>query len=420
MASGQVSARWNPRGFTFIETEDKESVFFHASGIAAGFEQKDFRQGSTVEFEVTVTPRGSQAANVRCTAKASSRYKTLKSDAEGRITSWVADRGFGFAQMDEFPHVFVHATDVLSPEIEVGSDVRGDVVEDSQGRVKLEHAAVTGWSATGDTWHDWAYMPPKWEAQLAGLAEPEPWQYRFTKSSTPYPVLRKYLRGTFLRVLETAKIVEDETPSKKVAAFNTGLVTPLQQEIIAVFEAQKNASRYRLRGFELEGSREVLSLFGDNQPSIARYFDNPADVIFDDSLRFYIAVEHVDERQARAPQELKDNPEGFIAQINAQRDVIKRRVARNYKTAIPQYYRPRGRGQGALQLLVPLCLVKQDRVDLALAVEKINGVYRGNTVLTVDMAYTHARLITRPDTEWLRPDGDNVQPSVAATEEDPD
>jgi hypothetical protein len=29
--------------------------------------------------------------------------------------------------------------------------------------------------------------------------------------------------------------------------------------------------------------------------------------------------------------------------------------------------------------------------------------YRGHTVLTLDMAYTNARLVARPDSEWLVP-----------------
>ena len=75
----------------------------------------------------------------------------------------------------------------------------------------------------------------------------------------------------------------------------------------------------------------------------------------------------------------------------------KRRVRRNYKTAIPQYYR------GGLQLLLPLCLVEPHRADLALVVARENMVYRASTVLTLDMAYNNARLVARPDTEWLNP-----------------
>lgn len=74
----------------------------------------------------------------------------------------------------------------------------------------------------------------------------------------------------------------------------------------------------------------------------------------------------------------------------------KRRVRRNYKTAIPQYY------NGRLQLLLPLCLQTKANADLALVIEKENGVYRASTCLTLDMAINNARLIAKPDDEWLK------------------
>lgn len=78
-------------------------------------------------------------------------------------------------------------------------------------------------------------------------------------------------------------------------------------------------------------------------------------------------------------------------------NAAKRRVKRNYKTAIPQYNR------GRVQLLLPLCITSRDKADLALVVSRENQVYRGETVLTLDMAYNNARLLARPDREWLDP-----------------
>jgi hypothetical protein len=66
----------------------------------------------------------------------------------------------------------------------------------------------------------------------------------------------------------------------------------------------------------------------------------------------------------------------------------------------PQYY-PRVE---RLQLLLPICLVSDENVDLALAVEKTaSGNYLAHTVLPLDWAYTNARLICRPDSDWLTP-----------------
>jgi hypothetical protein len=83
-------------------------------------------------------------------------------------------------------------------------------------------------------------------------------------------------------------------------------------------------------------------------------------------------------------------------------DLSIKRVSWNFKTAIPQYY-PR---VCKLQLLLPVCLVSDEQVDLALAVEKTDsGSYLGHTVLPLDWAYRNARLICRPDSDWLAPEG---------------
>lgn len=82
------------------------------------------------------------------------------------------------------------------------------------------------------------------------------------------------------------------------------------------------------------------------------------------------------------------------------RDSLRLDSQRNFKTAIPQYY-PRVR---QLQLLLPMCLVSDDHVDMALAVEKTpSGTYLGHTALPLDWAYKNARLICRPDSDWLLP-----------------
>jgi hypothetical protein len=52
---------------------------------------------------------------------------------------------------------------------------------------------------------------------------------------------------------------------------------------------------------------------------------------------------------------------------------------------------------------LPLCLLKPSVADLALVVSTKEGQYRGDTILTLDMAYSNARLLCRPDSDWLKP-----------------
>jgi hypothetical protein len=78
-----------------------------------------------------------------------------------------------------------------------------------------------------------------------------------------------------------------------------------------------------------------------------------------------------------------------------------KRVEWNYKTAIPVYFPSRD----AMSLLLPLALVDEDQIDLALVVErKQSGAYQGQTVLPLAMAYNNSRLVTRPDSDWLKTD----------------
>ena len=53
-----------------------------------------------------------------------------------------------------------------------------------------------------------------------------------------------------------------------------------------------------------------------------------------------------------------------------------------------------------------LCLSDDEQsADVALVVEKQeSGNYQGQTILTLQMAYLDARLICRPNSEWLDPD----------------
>jgi len=76
------------------------------------------------------------------------------------------------------------------------------------------------------------------------------------------------------------------------------------------------------------------------------------------------------------------------------------KVCRNYKIAIPHWY------ENKIQLLLPLVLTNEDNIaELAFVIDKDKDrkIYRGKAVLSMDMAYIDARLITRPDDDWLTP-----------------
>lgn len=96
----------------------------------------------------------------------------------------------------------------------------------------------------------------------------------------------------------------------------------------------------------------------------------------------------------QSPQEFL-NSNNKINIINGALDTMKKKVSANYKLAIPQYY------EGKIQLLLPLCLMSDNKPDVAIAVTKKNNCYQGHTCLTLDMAYNNARLIAKPESNWL-------------------
>ncbi len=104
-----------------------------------------------------------------------------------------------------------------------------------------------------------------------------------------------------------------------------------------------------------------------------------------------------EENMKRIPseiQEVKNLQHIFSGAI----DMMKKKVSANYKIAVPQYF------NGKIQLLLPLCLVDPNVPDLALVVTKNSSgnFYQGHTCLTLEMAYNNARLIAKPDSNWLR------------------
>lgn len=133
-------------------------------------------------------------------------------------------------------------------------------------------------------------------------------------------------------------------------------------------------------------------------PEIANYFQDPTELIYDTRLDLRVNLDHIiDDNITRFPAQLQSIDKSKLSVVlGGTIEDAKKRVKRNYKTAIPQYY------DGKIQLLLPLCITSKSNADLALVVERGNNVYRASTCLTLDMAINNARLIAKPDDEWLK------------------
>lgn len=237
---------------------------------------------------------------------------------------------------------------------------------------------------------------------LATLAEPEDWVGNESDVSRPLPILDSYSRYTFARLRLEGKIaVADDG---EYAAFNTGLLTPHAEDVFALFAKNRmdNAQPWVFVRWAAESDRVIMLRFPD-PPAMAEYVHTAADLVYDWRRPLKLAYEHIlVDNLERFPGDLRQNAMRARQALDLGVAWALKRVRRNYKTVVPQWY-PR-LGAGGAQFLMPLDLSGDHDVDLALVVSAVgDNAYRGHTVLTLDMAYTNARLVARPDSDWLVP-----------------
>lgn len=256
--------------------------------------------------------------------------------------------------------------------------------------------------------HEFASWSPAALPTLAGMAQPDEWTYRHTSSDRPLPILRNYVVYTFRRAHYQGRVLEvSNSDGQRYAAFDTGLLTPHYERIFGFFIAQTRAEfpqPWFLQGFHRESDHRLMRF--EKLPERATYFDDPSDLLYDSRLDLRVQYEHiVNDRVERFPDSLQSDQRRRTEAVRQAVGHALFRVEQNYKTAIPQFHWDSRNEDdpGKLQLLLPLCLEDVSRADLALCVDKVGNVYRAATVLTLDMAYNNARLIARPDKEWLEP-----------------
>ena len=228
---------------------------------------------------------------------------------------------------------------------------------------------------------------------LETIVMDEDWDYKKAPTGKN-PILVNYIKHTFKKLFEEGKVYDQNGYS----VFNTGLVTEKQEEVFAFFQQNKfkGTIPWYFIGWRKSSDRDLMRF--SKLPEIANYFQDPTELIYDTRLDLRVNLDHIiDDNIARFPAQLQSIDKSQLSvMLGGTIEDAKKRVRRNYKTAIPQYY------DGKIQLLLPLCLTSKTDADLALVVERGNNVYRASTCLTLDMAINNARLIAKPDDEWLK------------------
>ena len=231
--------------------------------------------------------------------------------------------------------------------------------------------------------------------ELKNLAMNEDWNYKYSPTRK-CPILSNYIYHTFAKIKEENKI----EINNDFCIFNTGLVTENQEGIYGFFQKNKKPNTtipWFFKGWRKESDRDLVKF--SKLPDSANYFNDPSELIYNTNLELRINIDHIiQDNKDRFPDSLRSMDDYQLGNIlQGTINDAKKRIKRNYKTAIPQFF------NGKLQLLIPLCLLSKSKADLALVIEKENDTYRASTCLTLDMAINNARLIAKPDDEWLKP-----------------
>lgn len=286
-------------------------------------------------------------------------------------------------------------------------------------------------------------------SRLASLAMDEPWSFTARGSfGRSYPILENYLGVTYLRLLKedgahkTNRITISN--DNQYLVFNTGLVTAEYDNIYALFGAPLAGGKRPFMDYCVEGQGQygkLLVRYFSEMPDAANYIETLDDVVLDTHKEIKIDSPHIlrdninrlpfglldeaakddiaaqrilqDIKVARnidkrplwkqLAQRLAQGTAGYMRMDEKLKEAVnksRKRARWNYKTAVPMYY-PKG---DKVDLLLPLCLVDPHKVDAALIVEKVeSGNYMGQTILPPRKAYMDARIVCRPDNDWLDP-----------------
>ena len=134
-------------------------------------------------------------------------------------------------------------------------------------------------------------------------------------------------------------------------------------------------------------------------PLMATYTDNYQDFYFNPDYNIEINSDHILDDNWERISEVVGLPKLIIKTLLfGVLEETKKRIKRNMRLVVPQYY------NDEIMYLMPIKLPINDdeTVTMALSVQKTNtGQYRANTIFTKEMAYEKARLLMKPESNWL-------------------
>lgn len=286
-----------------------------------------------------------------------------------------------------------------------------------------------------------------WDTMLGTLARaaaPERWNYpgEGVGKESRYGILRDYLASTLARLRTNGGVVT--SPDGTFAAFDTGLATPMDEELYAVLSPTGTDIPWHLDGFATAGDGELgsrLTARLAELPPRACYLKRIDDVVLRNGalvipdyksllganierLPLGFVASLVAGTDAQAPLDrlstagpaeraaarrdlsraIEGEPGRYRRACRALDDAIDlslRRARRSYRHVAPAFDAALGRKL----MLLPLALVDDTSIDCALVLELMpSGAYQAAAVASLSRAYAAARVVSEQLPSWLEAD----------------
>lgn len=134
-------------------------------------------------------------------------------------------------------------------------------------------------------------------------------------------------------------------------------------------------------------------------PNLITYTESYTDFNFNPTLKLIINSDHILDDNWERIHSVVPLPKNLVKTlVIGAVEEVKKKIKRNTRLAVPQFY------NNKIMYLLPIILPIDDdeSVTMALAIEKTeNDQYRANTIFTKEMAYEKARLLMKPESNWL-------------------
>lgn len=380
------------RGFGRIRTDSNpDGVFVHFSAVEEAAQILIPKE--LVRFRIAEAGKGPVASNVRRISRRAQGVVSSVHSGNGIIRSDTGE-DFSFSHKDlladtaTFNRVISGWKVQFSPLEEEGKSLAKEIVICDTRSPFLQLTKI-------DKWKNRLRM-------LASIAEPEAWSE--TGSPGSYSILENYVLETF-RILhrEGGVSIIPKKGGQKIGLWNTGLLTPHGEEIIARMDSLSQPPKedgylspaiWKLTGFFPLSDRRIPTL--EAKPPIALEFVPYHSLIPNPSANLIPDLDHLMKRNQRLP--------GFWSQLPRSEQIQRLQGAlhklglmlkRNPRLAIPQWY------EETVQYLVPLDLGDGQGPIGALVLEQQDLQLRVQTVLQLEWAYQNARLLGPMHDNWL-------------------